>query len=237
MTEPRELVLSVSTMKMWLDCRYKYLLSNIWRVPAPPNMDMAIGTAVHAGVEAYHTGRKDPVGDTVTALTRELDSMPKPTVDEATQALLEAHTMLRLYREKTAGYHPTMVEKDFVARINGVLVSGRIDGADEEDVHDTKTTANLTKFKPERYSFQSNIYRWGYKVLTGRMPKRLLLDVVTRNARYKQVEIKPDDSVFDTVGVVSAGILKGEFEPTGALSGECARCPYARGVCSYARVY
>ncbi len=237
MTEPRELVLSVSTMKTWLSCRYRYLLSNIWRVPAPPNMDMAIGTAVHAGVEAMHKGLPDPLGATVAAFDREM----APSADQLGlnlgEGLLDAEKMLGLYRQKMAGYHPTMVEKDFVARMNGVLVSGRIDGADEEDVHDTKTTANLTKFKPERYSFQSNIYRWGYKVLTGRMPKRLLLDVVTRNGKYKQVEIKPDDSVFDTVGVVSAGILKGEFEPTGALSGECARCPYARGVCSYARVY
>jgi hypothetical protein len=151
MNEGAELLLSASSIKTYMDCGYKYLLEHVWRLPAAPNMDMAIGTAVHAGVEAMHKGL-DPreQGELATfSLDREWagDDMG------FTEAEKEVFGMMVLYRKNIAPtFHPTLIEKDFVIRVDGTLVSGRIDAADE-DVHDTKTTANLSKFRPERHRF------------------------------------------------------------------------------------
>jgi hypothetical protein len=82
-----------------------------------------------------------------------------------------------------------------------------------------------------------SLYRHGYRALTGRWPGRLILDVIARNGRWKQVEVQPDDQEMTTaIALTRTGILKGEFEPTGASTGRCARCPYSTGACTYARL-
>lgn len=234
--EPRPLILSASSISEWLRCHYAYLLGSVWRVPAPPNLDMAIGTAVHAGVEALHKGGPDPVGSLQDALIDAMESMPAVPEAEATQGLLDALAMFRLYQDKIApGFHPTLIEQSFVIDINGVTVSGQIDAADE-DVHDTKTTATLSRFRPEKHRFQLSLYRHGYRAITGRWPGRLILDVLARNGRWKQVELQPDDhEVASVLALTSRGILSGDFSPTGALSNRCPRCPFLE-VCQYAVV-
>jgi hypothetical protein len=239
MTEPVELIVSASSMKEYLTCGYRYLLSSVWRVPGAPNMDMAIGTAVHAGVEALHKALPEPLEATETALLAELDKVRGPDPTSPSRAMNEASDMYRLYAAKIAPtFKPTMIERSFVTRINGYLFAGQIDVADDTDaVRDTKTTASLTKFKPERHRVQMTGYRFGFKSITGRWPTRLLLDVVTRNLKWKTVEIEPDQDEFITsLTLTQRGILGGDYEPTGASSGACARCPYSTGVCRYARL-
>lgn len=229
------LILSASSISAYLRCGHAWLMGNIWRVPAAPNMAMAVGTAVHAGVEQFWKGLPDPVGTTQGAFRRELESMPTFDKREGEQGIVDAHNMLKVYFEKIAPtFRPTIVEKAFVMDIQGILVSGQIDAADE-DVHDTKTTATLSKFRPERHRLQMTIYKLGYAVLTGRAPRRLLLDVIARNGRWKTVEIEPDVNEFmGVLGLVQTGIMRGEFPPNGALNGSCARCPYLE-ICDYAR--
>lgn len=238
MTEPAPLILSASTIKVWVDCHYRYLLEHVHKVPAAPNMDMAIGTAVHAGVEALHKAAQDPLQATRSAFGRELASMSAYDDEEALRAQEDVPKMFRTYTHNILPtFRPTMVERPFLIRVDGVHVSGQIDAADEvlDEVHDTKTTATPSKIKPERHQFQMSLYRWAYRVLTGRFPKRLVLDVVARNGRWKQIEVEPDDQgMVELVKLTADGIMRSEFDPTGALSGACARCPYATGVCRFA---
>jgi hypothetical protein len=238
-TEPVELIVSASAMKTYLRCGYQYLLDSVWRVPGAPNMDMAIGTAVHAGAEALHKGLPDPHGTTLRALDKEIESMPTPAHKEVLEAIHDAELMYLLYHSGPAAtFTPAMVERSFVARINGLLFAGQIDVADTEDaVRDTKTTANLSKFRPERHRVQLTGYRFGFKSITGRWPTRLLLDVVTRNLKWKTVEVQPDEDEFiAALTLTHVGVLNGDYEPTGASSGACARCPYSTGVCRFVRL-
>lgn len=238
MSEPSELVLSASSLKVWLTCGHRYLLEHVYRVPAPPNMDMAIGTAVHAGVEAAHKGENLPRLNVGLGLAAEIGKMPSVTSNEAQKASDEALAMYEVYRTKIApDFTPTIIEQSAIVRINSVLFSGQIDAADDQGVHDTKTTATLSKFRPERHRLQMTGYRFLYRAITGHLPRRLLLDVIARNLKWKTVEIEPDEGEFvDVLTLTAQGILEGRYEPTGASSGACNRCPYSTGVCTYARL-
>lgn len=237
MSEPSELVLSASSLKSWLTCGRKYWYEQVLRVPGAPNMAMAIGTAVHAGIEALHKGENLPRLNVGLGLAAEIGKMsPLPSSEECQQASDDALTMFEMYQEKVAPtFRPTMIERSFVIRVNGTLVSGQIDAADE-DVHDTKTTATLSKFRPEKHRLQLNLYRMGFRSITGRNPARLLLDVLARNGRYKQVEIDVDEGeAVDVIALASRAILSGDYEPTGTLNGSCPRCPFSQ-ICEFSEV-
>lgn len=237
MTEDAPLVLSASSAKTYITCGYRYLLENVYRLPATPNMAMAIGTAVHAGIEALHKGHPRPVEATVAALGAQLDTLTEPYEESPVTALQSATAMLEMYRAKVAPrFRPDLIEANFIVNLDGILVSGQIDAADE-NVRDVKTTAALTGFNAARHRFQLNVYRMGYRFLTGRWPKRLFLDVLTRNGRYKEVEIEVDPGeAMDVLTLTRDGIMAGSFDPTGADNGACRYCPYYEGACAYGRV-
>ena len=236
MTDGAELILSKSSIETWLTCKYQWLLSYAYRIKGAPSVDMAVGTAVHAGVEAHWKG-EDPVQATMTALLKESTMMLPEASIEALRAVPDAHRMVSVYLHNIAPtFIPTLVEADFLVRVNGTLLSGRIDAADG-DVHDTKTTSTPSKVDAEKMRLGMTLYRWGYKALTGNLPGRLLLDVVARNGRWKQVEVEPDDrGLSEVVSHVAAGVNRGDFEPTGARSGACARCPYFQRQCRFGRL-
>lgn len=228
MSDGAELILSKSSIERWLSCRYAWLLTYAHRLPGRPNLDMIVGTAVHAGVEAYWKG-KDPRSGLEKAWAREVRSMGSAfVVGDFADHRLDAHKMLGVYLASIAPtFTPSIVERDFLVRINGVLVSGRIDAADDDDVHDTKTTSTPSKVTADQHRLGMTLYRHGYASITGRLPKRLLLDVVARNGRWKQLPVEPDDAgMAEVVAHVAAGINAGDFEPTGAAVGECPRCPF-----------
>lgn len=222
-------------MQTWLDCHYRYLRQYVWRLPQQGNVAMAMGTAVHAGVEEALTGPLRPQEALRRSFEGAVAAMPTPDEDVATAAS-EAGVMLETWmREVLPTFRPTLVEAPFSITVNGQALTGIIDAADE-DVHDLKTTAGKTingrksNFQPEKFDFQLALYALGYEYLTGRKPKRLLLDVVTRRGTYRQYE-RPNRlaELLDVIGLVRDGILSENFEPTGAKSGHCAWCPVATG--------
>ena len=233
MTGDAPLILSASSIKTWLRCGYQYLLSSVWQVPSAPNMAMIVGTATHAGVEAMHKGLA-PVEATERAFRRELASMPEPYEEDPSGALASALAMLEMYQVRVAPtFKPNLVEASFIIAVGGVLFSGQIDAADE-DVRDLKTTAALSGFRPESHRLQLTGYSLGYQFLTGRKPRRLLLDILTRNGKYKQAEVQPDVGEFmDVLGLTASAIMSGEFEPTGVSTGACKWCPFYQRECAY----
>lgn len=225
MTTP--LVLSKSAVDAFLRCGYAYYLGYVIRLPSPPNLDMAIGTAVHKAAEVHWKASGDPEDALRAALVREVALIPATTPDEAAQANRDALTTWRTYLMNIAPtFIPTLVESPFLITIDGQLFSGVIDAADG-DVHDTKTTSTPSKVDPAHHRLDMTAYAHGFRALTGRWPGRLLLDVVAKNGRWAVKEVKPDgQGLADVVGYVATRINAGTFEPIGAKTGECPRCPF-----------
>ncbi len=236
MTDGAELILSKSSIEEWLRCHKAWMYGYAYRIKGAPSLDMAIGTAVHAGAEAIWRGM-NPAEALERALARETALIPGLTVDELQQAVTDAHAMLLTYAKHivpTFGDAPSLIEADFLIRVNGTLVSGRIDAANA-DVHDTKTTSTPSKVTPDHHQLGMTLYAWGYRALTGHLPRRLLLDVVAKNGRWAVKEVEPDYAgAAEVVKLVADGINASDFEPTGAAKGECARCPY-QAICPAAR--
>ena len=234
MSEPT-LILSASSISTYLQCHYKYLLSNVYRIGGGNTMAAVLGSAVHAGVEAFWKSPTRPNSALRRVFERELTTVPTPFEEEPSVVLAEAERMLGTYIGTAAKtFTPTLVEQPFLITVNGVGVSGTLDAADE-DVHDLKTTLMISKFNPLSYVLQLSLYRLGYKALTGRYPRKLLLDVLPRRGKitYRSYEIEPDMAeVIDVIGIVSEGIAAEDYEPTGATGGACHYCPY-RLVCKF----
>jgi hypothetical protein len=236
----RPLVLSSSAVSAYLRCGHRYLLAYVYRIAGAQNMAAAIGQAVHAGVEALHRGW--PAENALQrAFDSEVESIPTPEIKADPGALEDAYRMLNVYREEVLPtFHPTLVEQPFALMVEGVILTGVLDGADD-DVRDLKTTAGKTingrkpNFSPENYDMQLAFYELGYRHLTGRRPKRLILDVLTRRGTYRQYLREPSlVDALDALRIARDGIQREEFQPTGALNGACAWCPFAAKECPYA---
>lgn len=227
-----DLILSTSSISAYLQCHYRYLLSNIYRVGGAQSAAAALGTAVHAAVEAFWKATPTrPQAVLERVLAAELTRVPPPHDEPVATLLRDGTAMLRTYiKTVTPTFTPTLVEQTFVITIDAVTVAGTIDAADD-DLHDTKTTSLISKFDPTNHVLQLSLYSLGYQVLTGRKPKRLLLDVLPRGGRvtYRQYEVQPEiGELIDVLGIVSEGISKEDYEPTGATGGVCHYCPYRR---------
>jgi RecB family exonuclease len=235
MTSGAELILSKSSIEVWLACHKRWAYGYMYRVPGAPNLDMLIGTATHAGVEAYWK-RQPPYDATRRAFVYEGPLDATTTSETVVAALFDALAMTKLYIEKIAptfAKPPTLIERDFLIRVNGTLVSGRIDCAteDPDEVRDTKTTSTPSKVTPERHQLGQTLYAWGFAAITGRMPTRLLLDCVGKNGKVAVKEVEPDYvGAAEVVAMVAKGIQEGDFRPTGAASGACYGCAY-RTIC------
>lgn len=236
MAEPR-LVLSSSSLSTYLKCHRQYLYANVFRVPGRQNLAAALGSAVHAGAKAFWKAPETAQAALEREFSTELTQVPLPYAEPVEGILADATRMLGTYIQEVAPtLTPTTVEEPFVIEVEGVLLSGTIDAADENDVHDLKTTYLISKFDPSSYGLQMNLYGLAHRARTGYKPKRLLLDVLPRRGRftYRQYEVKPEvGDLLDVIGLVRDGILAEDYKPTGAISGACHWCPY-KEICEYA---
>lgn len=236
-TDPVPLILSASSIKGYLSCPHRYYLENVLRIPAPSSMQAVIGIAVHAGAEAHVKDGPRAAGEALRAsFAAEVESVPAGGEITALDGLVDAGKLLDLWKrhiQPTLG-PTTLAESNFTITVDGTLFTGQIDFADDS-VHDTKTTETLSKFRPESHRMQLTGYRHGFRALLGYWPKRLILDVLARNGRWKQVEMEPDDrELANAVAIVSRGVSDSNFDPTGATSGACKWCPFAGGICRFA---
>lgn len=233
-----EVVLSSTSVSDWLSCGYKYLRRHVWREQGIGNVDAAVGTAVHSGAEHMIRGPLTPEKALSDSLESELASVPDLEPAAREKASTGATRMLDLYREKVISqFNATLVEWPFQFGIEGAIWTGVGDVADEatDEVRDLKTTQPGSSFKPANYRFQVTGQALGYESITGRKPKRVILDVLTPKPTYRMYEIEPDYAEFvDTVGLTRDGILEGKFDPTGPANGACRWCPF-KLACEYAR--
>lgn len=240
MTEP--LILSASSITTWLRCHRQYLYSSVYRVQGGQNLAAALGVAVHAAAEAFWKSPTRPQAALRRAFEAEVVNVPVPYEEPLGGLVVDGERMVGVYIAQVAPrFTPTLVEQEFlidVAEVPGVLLSGTIDAADENDVRDLKTTSMISRFNPSSYSLQLNLYGLGYRALTGRAPRRLLLDVLTRsgNVPYREIEVEADvGGTLDVIGLARDDILNGDYSPTGADAGMCKWCSY-REICPSAKV-
>jgi hypothetical protein len=236
-----ELMLSASSTNHYWRCHHAWYLNYVMRIPSPGNLVMALGQAVHAAIERFWTSPLMPVAALTETFNRETEHLAEEKAADA-EALADGMKMLSTYiREVSPGYHPTIIERKFTVRMEGVLWTGILDNADDEDVRDIKTTSGKTingrkpSFDPSRYDIAMTGYSVGYESITGRPPKRRLLDVLKRSGKYQQYErpLKMGDFI-DTIRLTSSAIMQRDFSPTGLLNGSCASCPYfTTGDCVY----
>ena len=231
MTE--RLILSTSSISTYLKCHRMYLYSNVYRVTGGQSLPAILGIAVHAAVETLWKSPKRPSSVLEKTFADELTRVPLPYEENPEAVLADGQRMYTTYVQKVAPtFTPTLIEEKFSIDVDGVAVSGTIDAADD-DIHDLKTTSMISKFDPASYGLQLNLYRLGFKFLTGSWPKRLLLDVLPRrgNFTYKQYEVPVEtQDALDVIGLVNTGIMEGNFDATGAINGACRFCPY-REIC------
>lgn len=240
------LVLSASGVAAYLRCHHAYLLGYVYRMPKRGSVRALIGTAAHAGIEAMLRGR-DPEPALLEAWDLEVGTIPPDELAADPDALPDARKIPGVYRrEVMPTFTPDLVEMGFavVPKGVGVVVTGVLDAADTrtDDVRDHKTTAGKTvngqkpNFSPESYDLQLGLYRLGYYGLTGRWPKRLRLDVLTRTGKHRFYDREPSTAdALDMVTIVRDGIGREDYDPTGADSGACNWCEFNRR-CAHAKV-
>lgn len=226
------LILSNSSISLYLKCHLRYYMDQVWRIPGESSVSMALGSATHAGVETFwKSGDLPGAHDRLDVVLDE--QMPAEPDEPYETVQRDGHSMLDTYVKIAAPtFTPTLIEAPFVIDIDGVAVSGIIDAADD-DLHDTKTTSGRTvagrkpSFRPTDHRLQLNLYRYGYKFLTGAWPKRLLLDVIKRTGKYQQFEVEVNErEARDIIGLVADEIAREDFRPTGADNGGCRYCPF-----------
>lgn len=228
-----DVILSATAIGDYLTCEKRYLFGHVYRVGGGQSFPAAIGSAVHAGVEALWKSPLRPLEALRRRWAIEVALVPTLEEDPAV-GLADAEKMLDVYQLKVAPTFtsPPKVEVPFSIVVDGVGVTGTIDAMDD-DLRDLKTTSGKTingrkpNFDPSRYDLQLGIYEIGYKFLVGRQPKRSLLDVLTRRGTYRQYERHPNRrETLDVLGIVRDAIMAESFEPTGAAAGACKWCPF-----------
>lgn len=243
------LILSASSVSEYLRCRWRYQLAHISRVKVgrTQSMPAAIGQAVHSGVEAMlKPSPLRPESALLRAWNKEVAAVPADELAADPEALPDAYKMLEVYRKEVLPhFRADAVEEAFVMRVGEVTVSGTIDarGTDlrtgEEGVDDLKTTAGKTingkppRFDPERHDFQLALYDMGFEVIRGFRPAFTRLTVLKRSGKHVTYDRKPSRAeAVDVLGIVAAGINRGDYDPTGRYNGACAYCPFST-VCTY----
>lgn len=240
------LVLSASSVGEYLRCHHAYLLGSVYRLPKRGSVKKLVGTAAHAGIEAMLKGG-DPAPAVLRAWDAEVGTIPADELAADPDGLRDALAVPAVYRAKVMPeFSPDIVEAGFAVVPNGmgVTVTGVIDAADTktDDVRDHKTTAGRTingvkpSFSPESHDLQLGLYRLGYRGLTGRWPKRLRLDVLTRTGKHRFYDREPSTAdALDLVSIVRDGLAREDYDPTGADANACAWCEY-RMRCAHARL-
>lgn len=240
-----QLVLSASGVQAYLRCHHAWMLGYVYRMPKRGSVRALIGTAAHAGIEAMLRGGRSADAAVLEAWDLEVNTIPADELAADPAALPDARKIPGVYRASVLPtYTPDLVEVGFavVPKGLGVVVTGVIDNADSkaDDVRDVKTTAGKTvndvkpSFSPESYDLQLGLYRLGYYGLTGRWPRRMRLDVLTRTGKHRFYDREPSTAdALDLVSIARDGIGREDYDPTGATSGACNWCEY-RTRCAHA---
>jgi len=223
--------LSYYKITTYLSCPYKYYKKFIEKIAAPISARLAIGRAVHEGLD-YNYAQK--------VLTWE-DLPPNVPLDVYSQVFENLAYQVEWTREseergalKDGGYSslqlyyqnfvpqifPGGVESKFTLQFTPtIFFSGRMDVfTREEIIIDTKTKDRTPSEEEIARNYQLTGYAMGYRALKKRLPAGLRLDYLIRLKKGPEVKIfTPERSeadikrLIDTSLQVAKGIRSGVF--------------------------
>jgi PD-(D/E)XK nuclease superfamily len=144
--------------------------------------------------------------------------------------------------------HPAYVEQHIQFKLNGIVIDGTIDEVDADGLIRDHKFVGKKPSSGEQYVLNMTGYAIGYRQLTGKVERGIVLDHVVRTKEPQHVAIPsdpdkirpvPDQDIVayaDIIDTVSRSIEAGLFPPTGLKSHACSWCGFAKsGDCRYYR--
>src|SRR5690606_24288335 len=236
---------SISKVYDYLRCPALYFfrhVSNI-EIQETVSVDLAIGSAVHRGVEALLKNRMGQEGgdpEKAIQASLELDAPHLEPADEGEEPPAlddlrqESVQLLKLYAENIApAFKPIAVEQRVEFELGGTLFTAVLDTITEDyTVRDLKTSRRRPSESDIAENIQATAYSRGFRALTGEPAKSVTFDYLIRKKKPEAVSIESQRDAKDEArleriveGVVRA-VDQGHFYPNPTNKFGCKGCPY-----------
>jgi RecB family exonuclease len=236
--------LSVTQMKMFLQCPLKYFFRYKEGIVVRPNSSLTMGRCFHKAVEALYRrkmkGEAIDIKDAFSSAWAEESTLTDFKKDENPGELKdEGIRLVEKYAEEIApNIRPKEVEKEFELVFDNVAytLKGVIDLIEEDGtIVDHKCTKRAHAQAEIDRDIQLSAYQIGYRSLYGRDPKGLRLDFTIRNKTPKTLQVRTERSQKDLdrflklLGYVSNAISQDLYYPNETMM--CSTCGY-KSCCS-----
>lgn len=229
--------LSVTQVKMFLQCPLKYYFRYKEGIKVKPNSSLTMGRCFHRAVEEFYRGKmKGEVIDIKEAFSSVWAAESKETefkIDEVPGELKdEGIRLIEKYTEEVApNIRPKEIEKEFELVFENVAytLKGIIDLIEEDGtIVDHKCSKRSPNQSDIDRDIQLSAYQLAYRSLYGRDPKGLRYDYVVRNKTPKTLQVPTERSekalqrFLKLLGYVSKAIEQDIYYPNeGMLCGMC----------------
>ena len=235
--------LSVTQMKMFLQCPLKYYFRYKEGIKVKPNSSLTMGRSVHKAIEEFY--RKKMKGETIDikdAFAFFWDAESKETEfkkDENPGELKDEGVRLgEKYAEEIAPtIKPREIEKEFELVFENVAytLKGVIDLIEADGtIVDHKCSKRSPNQADIDRDIQLSAYQVGYKSLYGKDPAGLRLDYIVRNKTPKTIQARTErsqknlDRFLKLLGYVSKAIEQDIYYPNESMM--CSCCGY-KAIC------
>ena len=231
--------LSVTQIKMFLQCPLKYYFRYKQGLEVRPNSSLTMGRSVHKAIEGFYKekikGKKADIKELFSFFWFE-DSKETDFKKEENPGDLkdEGVRLVEKYAEEIAPkVQPKEVEKEFELKFENVpyTLKGIIDLIEEDGtIVDHKCSKRSPNQADIDRDIQLSAYQIGYKSLYGKDPNGLRYDYVVRNKTPKTVQCETERSQRDLdrflklLGHVSKAIDQDIYFPNHSML--CSCCSY-----------
>jgi putative RecB family exonuclease len=239
-------VLSASSLHAYLGCPQMWKLRYVDRRPQPKRWYLNLGTAVHAALERFHSGRvaaPATVEEMLEAFEEKLDPEAYTSAEDLERARADGRQMVRDFHATHApDFQPAArVELPIRFVFENERFRGYVDRVDKTAdggvrVVDYKTGGRLTLSRA-REDDQLTIYQIGVEAELG-LPVRSVALYDVRSQILLEVERHGEhrvEALRRKVRRVARAIRAGEFEPRPGRS--CGWCDYKAWCPAFAHLY
>lgn len=229
--------LSVTQVKMFLQCPLKYYFRYKEGIEVKPNSSLTMGRSVHKAIEEFYRkrmkGERADIGELFSFFWSEESKETEFKKEENPGALKdEGVRLVQKYAEEIAPtIKPREIEKEFELIFANVAytLKGIIDLIEEDG---TIVDHKCSKRSPSQADIDRDIqltaYQLGYRSLNNQDPAGLRLDYIVRNKTPKALQCwterkqKDLDRFLKLLGYVSKAIEQDIYYPNeGMLCGMC----------------